>query len=68
MAQINGRNAISWEKKFENDLKYIEKVNFLDDYKIIIKTIGKLLKREGINYANNATTEKFIGNKEKINV
>lgn len=64
LAQINGRNTISWDKKFEDDVKYVNKVTFRDDIKIILKTVGKVLKREGIAQENNATMEKFEGNKE----
>lgn len=64
LAQINGRNTISWERKFEDDVRYVNKVTFIDDIKIILKTVGKVLKREGIVQENNATMEKFEGNKE----
>lgn len=46
LAQVNGRNNITWEKKFEYDLRYIEKVTFLGDLKILFATVGKVLKRE----------------------
>lgn len=49
LAQINGRNAISWEQKFEYDIKYAMNINFFIDIKIIIKTILKVIKRENIN-------------------
>ncbi len=68
LAQISGRNAISWEEKFKEDIEYIHKITFLRDVKIIIKTIGKVLKKEGISSKNTETMEKFKGNKEKINV
>ena len=67
-AQVNGRNSISWEEKFNDDLKYIKKITFIGDVKIIKKTVGKVFKREGISQTDNATMEKFQGNKEKINV
>lgn len=56
LAQINGRNSIDWEEKFKDDIKYIKKVTFLKDCKIVLRTIGKVLKREGISrrkYRNN---------------
>ena len=68
LAQVSGRNAISWEEKFEEDIEYIKKITFLRDFKIIIKTVGKVLKKEGISSNNTETMEKFKGNKEKINV
>lgn len=71
LAQVNGRNSISWEEKFKDDLKYVNKITFIGDTKIILKTVGKVFKREGISQENSATMEKFQGskeNKEKINV
>lgn len=60
-AQVNGRNAISWTKKFEYDVWYVENLSFGLDLKIIIKTIKKVVISEGINTANMATTEAFNG-------
>ncbi|MBI6119777.1 sugar transferase [Salegentibacter maritimus] len=60
-AQVNGRNAISWTKKFEYDVWYVENLSFALDLKIIFKTIKKVLISEGINTANMATTEAFNG-------
>ncbi|MGL5244653.1 MAG: sugar transferase [Sarcina sp.] len=60
-AQVNGRNAISWTKKFELDLYYIENWSLLLDLKIVFLTIYKLVKREGISQEGNATMEKFNG-------
>lgn len=68
LAQINGRNSISWEEKFENDIEYINKISFITDIKIFFKTILKVLNKEGISQENNVTMEKFEGNKEKANV
>lgn len=67
-AQVNGRNAISWEEKFEDDLKYIENITLINDIKIILKTIKKVIKRNDISQENNATIEEFKGSEEKINV
>lgn len=61
-AQVNGRNAISWQQKFEYDVWYVDHVSLSLDYKILIKTIKKVSKREGINSDTNATMEAFEGN------
>lgn len=60
-AQVNGRNAISWEKKFELDLWYVNHVSFLLDCKIVYLTINKVFKREGINSENSVSAEAFDG-------
>lgn len=62
LAQVNGRNSISWEEKFEWDVKYVEHVTFLQDCRIILKTIGVVLKRGGISSTTSATMEEFRGN------
>ncbi len=62
LAQINGRNNVSWENRFEEDLKYIQKVTFTEDAKIIFKTIKKVICREGISQEGNVTMQKFQGN------
>jgi len=62
-AQVNGRNAISWEQKFEHDIWYVEHQSFLLDMKILWMTMIKLFKRSGISSANSVTMEKFEGNK-----
>lgn len=59
LAQVNGRNNTSWETRFEYDLKYIEKITFLGDVRIILKTIVKCLSRDGINEEGMATAEDF---------
>ncbi len=61
-AQVNGRNAISWEQKFKYDVWYVDHVSFLLDMKIFWMTIIKVFKSEGINSATSATMEKFTGN------
>ena len=61
LAQINGRNAISWEEKFDWDVKYVDRVTFLGDCKICLLTIKTVLKREGISAAGEATMEEFMG-------
>ena len=60
-AQVNGRNAISWDKKFELDVWYVDNVSFLLDLKIVLKTIQKVIKSEGINAQDNVTIEAFDG-------
>lgn len=60
-AQVNGRNAISWTKKFEYDVWYVENQSFWLDLKILFRTIKKVVISEGINTANMATTEAFNG-------
>lgn len=61
-AQINGRNAISWDAKFTLDVWYVDNQSFLLDLKILIKTVKKVFIREGISSSGHVTTEKFSGN------
>lgn len=61
-AQVKGRNAISWEEKLRLDVLYVERISFLLDVKIILETIKKVVAREGIQAANEATTTHFKGN------
>ena len=65
LAQINGRNSISWEEKFEYDVQYVEHISFAGDIKILFDTVFKVLKREGINSENSATMEDFMGTPEE---
>lgn len=60
-AQVNGRNAISWDKKFELDVFYVDNQSFSLDFKILLMTIQKVVKSEGINAADAATIEPFNG-------
>ncbi|HEX8269197.1 MAG TPA: sugar transferase [Flavobacterium sp.] len=60
-AQVNGRNAISWDKKFELDVWYVDNISFWLDMRILIKTVQKVIKSEGINAADAATIEPFDG-------
>ena len=62
LAQVNGRNSISWQEKFEWDVKYVEQVSFLMDLRIIVKTVKVVLKRDGISSETSATMEEFRGN------
>lgn len=64
-AQVNGRNAISWEKKFELDVWYVENQSIWLDFKIMFQTVKKVLVKEGINQSEEVTMTKFTGNKEK---
>lgn len=64
-AQVNGRNAISWEKKFELDVWYVENQSIWLDFKIMFQTVKKVLVKEGINQSEEITMTKFMGNKEK---
>ena len=64
LAQVNGRNAISWEEKFDWDVKYVDHITFRGDWKIIFRTIVTVFKKEGISSAGEATMKEFMGNKE----
>ncbi|MDM5313188.1 sugar transferase [Peribacillus frigoritolerans] len=70
LAQVSGRNAISWEEKFNLDVEYVNNVSFIGDWKIIVLTIKKVFIREGINSEASVTMEPFSGtrtnNKERI--
>ena len=61
LAQVHGRNSISWEEKFDWDVKYVDHVTFAGDWKIIINTIKTVLKREGITSETSSTMEEFMG-------
>lgn len=61
-AQVHGRNAISWQKKFELDVWYVDHISFLTDCKVVLTTLKKVLRREDINSATAATMEFFNGN------
>ncbi len=68
LAQINGRNAISWEEKFDWDVRYVDNITFLGDIKIILLTLWKaFVKEEGISAQGCATMEEFMGNDTKKN-
>lgn len=70
LAQINGRNSITWEQKFDDDVRYVDNITFWGDIKIIFTTFLKVFKREGISQENNATMEFFTGSviKEEVTV
>lgn len=66
LAQVHGRNAISWEEKFDWDVKYVDHITFLGDWKIIFETVKTVLKHEGISAAGEATMGEFMGSGDKI--
>lgn len=68
LAQVHGRNSISWEDKFDWDVKYVDHISFLGDMRIIIQTIRTVLKREGISSNTSVTMEEFMGCGEVNNV
>lgn len=59
LAQVNGRNCLEWEDKFRYDLEYIDRISFIEDFKIACKTVVKAIKRENITYEGMATAEDF---------
>ena len=66
-AQVNGRNTISWDKKFEYDVRYVNHISFALDMKIYFMTLQKVIKRADISASDNTTMERFVGN-EKSNL
>lgn len=64
LAQVHGRNAISWEEKFNWDVRYVDRITFLGDWKIIFATLKTVLKREGISGGESVTMTEFMGSKE----
>ena len=62
-AQVNGRNAITWEDKFEKDVFYVDHITFLGDWKIIFQTLKTVIKREGLTSGSSVTMEEFKGSK-----
>ena len=67
-AQVNGRNSITWEQKFDYDVWYVDRVSVALDVRIVMMTVRSVLKREGISGENNATMAEFEGSREKTNV
>lgn len=61
LAQVNGRNTITWEDKFKYDVEYTKNISFYNDVNIIIKTVLKVIQRDGISSNTNATMEEFRG-------
>lgn len=68
LAQVSGRNAITWEEKFDKDIEYIKDMSLILDLKIIFLTILKVFKREGISQEGQATTEYFTGNPKDTSI
>lgn len=66
LAQVNGRNALSWEDKFSYDITYVDGLSFINDTKIIIATVRSVFKRDGISSESSATMEEFMGSEEKV--
>ncbi len=68
LAQVNGRNLLSWDEKFAYDVKYVEEESLLLDLRIILKTIINVLRKEGISSETSATMEEFTGNLDETEV
>lgn len=66
LAQVNGRNIISWEERFEFDVNYVDNISFINDIKIIFSTVVAVLKRDGISSNTSVTMELFMGTKEDV--
>lgn len=66
LAQVNGRNTISWEDKFDMDVQYVEDITFMGDVKIIASTVLKVFKRDGISQSGEVTMTEFLGNKGEV--
>ena len=67
LAQVRGRNLISWEEKFDWDVQYVDHITFLGDWKIIVETIKTVLKHEGISAVGEATMSEFMGSAVRDN-
>lgn len=65
LAQVHGRNALSWEEKFDWDVKYVDSISFLGDWRIILQTVLTVLGKDGISSATSATMDEFYGNSER---
>lgn len=61
LAQVHGRNAISWEEKFDWDIKYVDHITFVGDLRIVLHTVKTVIKRDGISSATSSTMEEFMG-------
>ena len=68
LAQVNGRNTLSWEEKFDVDVSYVDNVTFIGDWKIIFKTIKTVIVKEGINSDDSVTMSEFMGSEATVNV
>ena len=65
LAQVSGRNAISWEEKFALDVEYVDRVSFFLDIKIVFLTVVVVFRRSGIHSSTSETQEEFLGTKEE---
>lgn len=65
LAQINGRNTASWEEKFAYDIAYVDRITFLGDVSLVLQTVVKAVKREGINASEETVMPEFMGSTEK---
>lgn len=65
-AQVNGRNAISWEQKFDYDVEYVDNMSLLFDIKILFMTFVNVIKKDGINSETSATMEEFMGSQTRV--
>lgn len=65
LAQVHGRNAVSWKEKFEWDVRYVDSVSFLTDWRIVLDTVRTVFRREGISSSTSETMEEFTGSAEK---
>ena len=61
LAQVSGRNELSWEEKFNKDVEYVDNINFIGDWKIVLETVKIVFKREGISSDTSSTMEEFMG-------
>lgn len=65
LAQVHGRNAITWEEKFDWDVRYVDHVSFLGDWRIVLETVNAVLRRDGISSGDSATMRPFEGEGEE---
>ena len=65
-AQVHGRNAISWEEKFNYDVHYVDNITFLGDWKILFQTVITVLRRDGITSDTSVTMEEFMGTENRV--
>lgn len=68
LAQVSGRNSISWEEKFDLDVAYVDHITFLGDWKIVFKNVFTVLRRDGISSETSVTMEEFMGTEDKKHV
>lgn len=68
LAQVSGRNRLSWAERFALDVKYVDNVTFFNDWKVILQTVGKVVKRDGISSDTAVTMEAFMGNEKATHI